>query len=905
MGWGTCASSMASGSDCSFLCAAGHSAVEGHCFAGSWQTAPACYPNPCNATLPATATGWGSCSARTNSSTNCSFACKAGYTRVWGLCTLGVWQTTPSCTPDPCPLARPVTASGWGTCSQSVASGATCAFTCLSGFSAVAGVCSAGSWATAPACSANPCKLALPSTATGWGTCTGAVPSGGNCTFDCSRGHTAVGGECTAGLWDATPSCSPDPCNLTLAQRASGWGTCAASLASGLTCSFACVAGHSAVAGVCAAGTWTSAPSCTPNPCTLSLLSTASGWGNCSESVASGQACAFLCPTGYTVVGGSCVTGTWTTTPTCSANPCGLTKPATASGWGTCSATVASGRTCAFDCLGGHSAPSGMCVAGSWASTPACTPNPCTLSLPSTASGWGTCSQSVASGTNCSFLCPAGYTVVGGSCATGTWATTPTCSANPCNLTMPATAAGWGTCEGTMASGETCTLVCGSGYSALSGLCVAGAWETTPTCRAAAAGASKAVIGGIVGGVVGGCALVAGGAVGALMVARRRRAVHQATLRHRVWHCDKDMYEELLAQERPEALQAARPADVARVVEAYYRCPCRGLDVARVETVFSRGLETAFESRMGMLSGRDGNPAFAPQWSQDRCVGLRSQIVSRLGDMAAPTADSNYPGAKLLLTWHGTSPEVLGSVVTTGYASLATTDAGFFGKGVYSAYEARYAYQVYCRGALLVNWVSFYSAYPVVDGDMDRLLGKSAYANYDAHFVPVCPSSPDEAESNFYPVTRLDEAVYHEMVVFEASQCLPRYVVTLQPNGLHTATLPALPAAAIDREARAAEKDTPAADIEDREPAAQIEAVVPRSEVQNIEEHVRRAIRTMRKPNTTTGAWMDEGQQGAKAQQPEGDASELPAQRKVFRTATRRPAPVSQAWDGESTGQAQ
>jgi hypothetical protein len=37
----------------------------------------------------------------------------------------------------------------------------------------------------------------------------------------------------------------------------------------------------------------------------------------------------------------------------------------------------------------------------------------------------------------------------------------------------------------------------------------------------------------------------------------------------------------------------------------------------------------------------------------------------------------------LLPLWHGTSPSVLESILTTGFANLATTDVGFFGKGLY------------------------------------------------------------------------------------------------------------------------------------------------------------------------------------------------------------------------------
>ena len=53
---------------------------------------------------------------------------------------------------------------------------------------------------------------------------------------------------------------------------------------------------------------------------------------------------------------------------------------------------------------------------------------------------------------------------------------------------------------------------------------------------------------------------------------------------------------------------------------------------------------------------------------------------------------------------------------------LATTDPGFFGNGIYSAREAEYSYRVYSQGALILNWVACFSAYPVIHGDMQKFM---------------------------------------------------------------------------------------------------------------------------------------------------------------------------------------
>jgi hypothetical protein len=129
------------------------------------------------------------------------------------------------------------------------------------------------------------------------------------------------------------------------------------------------------------------------------------------------------------------------------------------------------------------------------------------------------------------------------------------------------------------------------------------------------------------------------------------------------------------------------------------------------------------------------------------------------------------------------------------YANLATTDGGFFGKGLYSAYEAEYSYRVYGKGALILNWVASYSTYPVIHGDMAKLSTKGNYANYDSHFVPVVPENPKNPyEVNYYPTKPKQAATYHEMVVFDNGQCLPRYLVTLQADGPGAHSTPAIKA---------------------------------------------------------------------------------------------------------------
>jgi len=162
--------------------------------------------------------------------------------------------------------------------------------------------------------------------------------------------------------------------------------------------------------------------------------------------------------------------------------------------------------------------------------------------------------------------------------------------------------------------------------------------------------------------------------------------------------------------------------------------------------------------------------------------------------MAKSYQDNDYPLVNLLPMWHGTKAAIVDSIFRTGYANLATTDSGFFGKGIYGAHEAEYSYRIYAKqgGALILNWIACFSAYPVIDGDMKKFVMKNEqkqdvstgnYSNYDAHFVPVIPRDPNNPnEEVYYPTKPNEPNQYTELVVFQSAACLPRYLIELQPT---------------------------------------------------------------------------------------------------------------------------
>ena len=119
--------------------------------------------------------------------------------------------------------------------------------------------------------------------------------------------------------------------------------------------------------------------------------------------------------------------------------------------------------------------------------------------------------------------------------------------------------------------------------------------------------------------------------------------------------------------------------------------------------------------------------------------------------MTMKNQDPEFPTVKIISMWHGTHISTIEHICKEGFANLAMTDFGFFGKGIYGTFEAEYADEVYGHGkhgekngALLLCWFSTLNAFPVIDGDMSKFMVEDAetgrmvttgnFKNFGSHF---------------------------------------------------------------------------------------------------------------------------------------------------------------------------
>jgi len=159
----------------------------------------------------------------------------------------------------------------------------------------------------------------------------------------------------------------------------------------------------------------------------------------------------------------------------------------------------------------------------------------------------------------------------------------------------------------------------------------------------------------------------------------------------------------------------------------------------------------------------------------------RQTIHQFFTELATPFKEDPSSAVSQLLVWHGMSSQTsFQGVISTGFANLATTDPGFFGKGIYGTTHAEYAKRVYAQptGTLVLNKVAYLSGFPVIK--TDKFNGSPNYGNYDAHFVLVSPRNSSKVNYDATPCNQLH--TYTELVVFHQAATLPCYLVTLQPR---------------------------------------------------------------------------------------------------------------------------
>lgn len=268
-----------------------------------------------------------------------------------------------------------------------------------------------------------------------------------------------------------------------------------------------------------------------------------------------------------------------------------------------------------------------------------------------------------------------------------------------------------------------------------------------------------------------------------------------------------------LSQEKDEEnkfqLIDAGPKDYIKVNQLYK--PFGKYEIGKIELIFNESLTIGFENKLKTLDSRvDFDKEYHSKWKEESSgteKSMRKQVFKGLMDISNEI--KGYKKIRVTPMFHGTTRSKINSICTTNFANLYTEDdVGYFGSGIYHTSSAECAHR-YTKnaddGILILSWISFLSCYPIIhhpeikdEKDWSSLskshlkkkhwrwhTGRPQKSGYDAHYVQVVSKN----NLTFSPFQYGEKPEFDELVVFDSSQILPRYVITLQPHPLNTLQL--------------------------------------------------------------------------------------------------------------------
>ena len=216
-------------------------------------------------------------------------------------------------------------------------------------------------------------------------------------------------------------------------------------------------------------------------------------------------------------------------------------------------------------------------------------------------------------------------------------------------------------------------------------------------------------------------------------------------------------------------------------------------EVEEVYAVFNYSLVNAFTSYRTAMTGKHeatGDLFKRSDWNDQEQQDVRQKLLDLLDEklQAGKFIDPDSRELPLFPVVQGTSEAAVWSIFQNGFGATATTDDGYYGRGMYFSSAFRWAAK-YARPddkgrkPFLICLTIPGNPYPVTElpylengGKKTRnrrgFLGKACQAGYQSHYTIV---QGDEG----FPVQTLEfdrNATADELVVFEAAQVLPLFV---------------------------------------------------------------------------------------------------------------------------------
>eukprot|EP01127_Copromyxa_protea_P005793 TRINITY_DN1564_c0_g1_i6.p1 TRINITY_DN1564_c0_g1~~TRINITY_DN1564_c0_g1_i6.p1 ORF type:complete len:687 (-),score=134.25 TRINITY_DN1564_c0_g1_i6:237-2297(-) len=224
------------------------------------------------------------------------------------------------------------------------------------------------------------------------------------------------------------------------------------------------------------------------------------------------------------------------------------------------------------------------------------------------------------------------------------------------------------------------------------------------------------------------------------------------------------------------------------------------IEISEAYAIYNETLITSFINHRNIITTRmRDNPhlfnkdILKNKERKDRLF-VHSKWMERVGETGWNT-DEDVP---IIPAIHGTDFGVAMAICSTGFASLSSLDAGYYGSGVYFTTYAMYTVPYFASRkdpAAVISYLSIGSAYPTTEHHQGphSLMGHPLKSGFTGHYVKVTAegtvpnyneyfelvekgADPNDVKSGAY--------LWDELVVAQESQITPVYVVRISRANL-------------------------------------------------------------------------------------------------------------------------
>jgi ankyrin repeat protein len=225
----------------------------------------------------------------------------------------------------------------------------------------------------------------------------------------------------------------------------------------------------------------------------------------------------------------------------------------------------------------------------------------------------------------------------------------------------------------------------------------------------------------------------------------------------------------------------------------------KGCGISKITRIYNATLERAFEAEI-LNTEREGSK-FLPSWREEKDSVNKESVIERWKSMTdefypfqVPSSTTVFQHARILPLFHGTTKLKSKSICESGFTYFGkheqdqeSTDDGYYGSGCYFTDDANYGSK-YSDGTLVLSIVCTRLPYPVSSdtlnpkrcSDMEKLRGRGAYRNYNAHFIPVGNVNPENPNSlEYYPCVKDEPPSCCEVVVFQRGNANPLCLIEM------------------------------------------------------------------------------------------------------------------------------